>query len=225
MIQRLIQKKLEAWQPKWRPLRFKATLIGIIAAAVVVPLLLLSIPYLEIFNDMAVQPVGKPQGLYGWFVDESRIVERPPVAGTMPMDGVDPYPIEVEEGKEPEAAKLAGETLTNPLRRDPSQPVPADVLSRGQKIFNTICVVCHGPRADGDGSIVGPDLFPAPPSLHTEEARGFPDGRLFHVITKGQNKMPSYADVLDPTERWAVVLYVRALQLAKQMPASDEGGD
>ena len=83
--------------------------------------------------------------------------------------------------------------------------------------FNTFCIVCHGPRAEGNGSIVGPGLFPAPPSLHSEAARGFKDGRIFHVITRGQNKMPSYAGDLTPEERWSVVHYVRALQKALQM--------
>ena len=56
-----------------------STLIGLIVAAVAVPLALLGLPYLEIFNDMAVQPKGKTQGLYGWFQDEARVVERPRV--------------------------------------------------------------------------------------------------------------------------------------------------
>jgi len=205
-----MQQRLRRWSPRWHPLRFRATLVGLVAASIGVPLGILAIPYLEIFNDMAVQPKAKAQGTYGWFSDVSLRVERPPVAGTLPMD-VFPYPI---EGKDEAAAKLAEATLVNPLAPT------IEVLKRGQKIFNTYCIVCHGERAEGNGPIVGPNLFPAPPSLHTEQARNFKDGRIFHVITRGQNKMPSYADVLVPEDRWSVVHYVRALQKAMQ---TDEG--
>ena len=76
---------------------------------------------------------------------------------------------------------------------------------------------CHGERAEGNGKIVGPIWFPAPPSLHTPQARAYPDGRIWHVITRGQNTMPSYADILDPIERWQVVHWIRVMQKAKQM--------
>ena len=69
----------------------------------------------------------------------------------------------------------------------------------------------------------GKDLHPAPPSLHTDTARKFADGRLFHIITKGQNNemMPRHADVLDPDERWALVHYIRVLQRAKEKQGED----
>ncbi len=187
-------------------MRFKGTLVAIVASAFVLPLLFLAMPFLELFNDMAVQPKAKAQGHYGWFSDEQRIVEQPPVPGTIP-DDYEPYPI---TGKDAQAARLAGEQLTNPLTST------MDALKRGQTVFNNICIVCHGEHGKGDGRIQGPDLFPAPPSLHTEQARAFPDGRIFHVITRGQNKMPPYADVLRPVDRWSVVHYVRALQRAGQ---------
>jgi mono/diheme cytochrome c family protein len=200
-----LEDGLRGWTPIWRPNRFKATLVALVAAAFVIPLAFLALPYLEPFNDMAVQPKGKAQGLYGWFTDQALVVERRPVEGTLPMD-VFPHPI---AGKDEASAKLANDTLENPLLST------KDVLLRGQKIFNRICITCHGPTAEGDGRIQGPGLFPAPPSLHTDTARAFKDGRIFHVITRGQNKMPPYADVLTPDERWSVVHYVRALQQTK----------
>ncbi|MHC5010157.1 MAG: c-type cytochrome [Planctomycetota bacterium] len=210
MIGPKLEKKLKDWEPRWRPFRFKATLIGLVAASVVVPLLILAVPYLELFNDMAVQPVAKPQGDYGWFTDQALMVPRPPVPGTVPMDdlGFTPY---VMEGETPEeAAQRAEETLSNPL-------LPTlDVLKRGQKYFNIYCIVCHGPRGEANGPIVGPDLFPAPLSLHSPQALAFEDGRIFHVISVGQRDMPSYADKLTWEERWSVVHYVRALQRTMQ---------
>ena len=57
-----------------------------------------------------------------------------------------------------------------------------------------------------------PGRFPAPPSLHTAEALEYKYGTLFHIMTKGVGKMPSYAQQLDSEERWKVAQYVRALQ-------------
>ena len=213
MIPAKIQEKMRDFSPKWRPGRFKATLVALPLLAIAIPLLLLSMPYLEWFNDMAVQPKGKAQGYYGLWTPERKIVERPPVAGTVPMEGIAAYRIHADDPEQ--AAKRAGEELRNPVA------VTREVLELGRKRFETLCIVCHGPQAEGDGKVVGKDLFPAPPSLHTSAARAFPDGRIFHVITKGQNKMPSYADLLDPQERWSVVHYVRVLQRAKEKAESD----
>lgn len=212
MIPAKIQEKMRDFSPKWRPGWFKATLVAMPVLAIAIPLALLAMPYLEWFNDMAVQPKGKAQGRYGLWTGERDIVQRPPVEGTVPMEGYAAYRIDDEDPEK--AAKRAGEELTNPV------PVSQEVLELGRKWFETLCIVCHGPEAEGNGKIVGPDLFPAPPSLHTATARAFPDGRIFHVITKGQNKMPSYADVLDPQERWSVVHYVRVLQRAMEKAQS-----
>ena len=213
MTRRGWKDRLRNWTPRWRPSWFKATLVALPTLAIAIPLAVLAIPYLEILNDMAVQPKGKPQGQYGYFSDEALTVARPPVAGTLPMDFV-PHPI---PGNDEAARKLAEATLVNPLPRS------RVVLERGRKIFNVYCIPCHGERALGNGAIVGPGLFPAPPSLHTKQAREFKDGRIYQTITRGQNKMPSQADVVDPIDRWAVTHYVRALQKAKQ--TMDEEGD
>lgn len=202
-----LRERLAALGPTFSPMAYKATLIAILAAAVVIPLGLASIPFLNIFNDMAVQTKGKAQGLYGTPADPAQadqIVDRMPPAGSIPMTYV-AYPL---QSKDEKTAELAGKTLRNPL-------VPTmDVLRRGQKLFHDYCRTCHGVEGLGDGPIVGPNLFPAPPSLHTETARKFPDGRIFHVITRGQNVMPSYADKLPANDRWAVIHFVRALQRA-----------
>ena len=120
------------------------------------------------------------------------------------------FPYEIE-GNDEASAKKAEATLVNPL-----QPT-VKVQKRGQKLFNIFCIVCHGERAEGDGPVVGPDWFPAPPSLHTKQAREFQDGRIFHVISRGQNKMPPYGDRIAPEDRWAIVHYVRAMHKAQEM--------
>ncbi len=107
----------------------------------------------------------------------------------------------------------AGRDLKNPVPRTKEQ------LLKGQHLYNTYCIVCHGNKAEGNGYIV--PKFPQPPSLHSEKVRGWSDGRIFYVITVGQNLMPSYASQLNATERWTVINYVRVLQRALNPTAAD----
>lgn len=131
---------------------------------------------------------------------------RMPVKGTIPR-GFQPYPYTREQGEE------AGKNLKNPLK-----PTAA-VLARGEHVFKTHCLVCHGPNGEGDGSIV--PKFPRPLSLQSEKARGYTDGRIYHIITTGQNLMPSYASQIVSGDRWAAIHYVRALQKSKHPTPED----
>jgi len=124
---------------------------------------------------------------------------RTPVPGTVPR-GFTPYRYAAGD------SLIAQRELVNPL------PRTAEVLGRGQRVFNTYCIVCHGPKGDGQGYIV--PKFPMPPSLFSAKVTQWPDGRIFHVITRGQNLMPSYASQILPEDRWAVIHYVRALERA-----------
>jgi len=211
MIPLKAQEWLKQWSPRFSTGAFKAGLVAVVAAAFAIPLVFVAIPYLEILNDMAAQPKGKAQGHYGRLSGETLIVERDPPAGTIPM-GYFPYHL---EGKEEEVAKIAEATLANPVA--PTM----EALELGRKLFGYYCFTCHGEMGEGNGPIVGPNLFPAPPSLHTDTARAFGDGRIFHIISQGQNTMPSYADKFAQGERWAIVHYVHALQRAM----SPEPGD
>jgi mono/diheme cytochrome c family protein len=124
-------------------------------------------------------------------------VMRNPVPGTVPV-GYTPYRYAAGDSLQ------AAAELVNPLPRTQA------VLERGHKVFMNTCVVCHGPEVDGQGYIV--PIYPMPPSLHSLKVRNWPDGRIFHVITRGQNLMPSYATQILPEDRWAVIHYVRALE-------------
>ncbi len=112
-----------------------------------------------------------------------------------------------------ESVEEAERVLVNPLPRN------AAVVAQGRKIFNTYCIACHGDRGYGDGPIVNP--FPIPKSLQSEDMLKWKDGRIFHVITKGQGVMPSYAQQIQPEDRWAVIHYVRALQRAEHPTEED----
>ena len=131
---------------------------------------------------------------------------RLPVQGTIPR-GYEPYVYTAEQGD------AAGRELKNPLRRTQA------TLERGQAMFNTYCIVCHGPNGEGDGTVV--PKFPRPPSLQSDKVRAWTDGRIYHVVTRGQNLMPSYASQIAPSDRWAIIHYVRALQKSKHPTAED----
>ena len=114
-------------------------------------------------------------------------------------------------GPGPDEALRAGRELQNPL-----SPTSAE-LKRGRAVYETICVVCHGPQGQGDGPIIG--RFPNPPSLRAEHARKLPDGQIFHIVTRGQGVMPSHAAQVLPEDRWRVILYLRELQGSLEQPA------
>jgi mono/diheme cytochrome c family protein len=93
------------------------------------------------------------------------------------------------------------------------------LLHRGQARFEIHCAPCHSIVGDGDG-MVARRGFPHPPSFHQARLRDAPDRHLFDVITQGYGVMPPYADRVTPQDRWAIVAYIRALQLARRGTAA-----
>ncbi len=94
------------------------------------------------------------------------------------------------------------------------------VLERGRERFNIYCSPCHGRVGDGDGMIVRRGLSP-PPSFHEPRLRDAPAGHFYHVITNGYGAMYSYASRVPPDDRWAIVAYIRALQLSQHAGLAD----
>ena len=133
---------------------------------------------------------------------------KDPVKGTIPR-GKLLYTIPATQD---EAAKLK-----NPLKKTFAN------LKRGQEVFNIYCIACHGPYGEGNGGVV--PKYPQPPSLQSDKIRGYfakgEEGRILHIISRGQNNMPSYATQIDPMDRWKVIMYVQALQRAKNPTAED----
>ena len=120
-----------------------------------------------------------------------------PVAGTIAR-GYHPF----RYGKGDTEAARAGRELTNPFHQD-----DAAVLDKGKVLYETYCLVCHGAEGKGDGPIAS--KIPPPTSYKSERVMGFLPGRIFHVITLGSNKMPSYAAQLSPEDRWLIITYIR----------------
>jgi mono/diheme cytochrome c family protein len=159
--------------------------------------------FMEPFNWMMDQPKLKAQKPSGLFKDGKGM--QLPVEGTVAR-GFIPY---AYHGKPEEAAKY----LANPLL-----PTRA-VIERGRAKFLTFCSPCHGNFGKGDSRLAG--QFPNPPTLHSDKVRNWPDGGIYHVITEGQNVMPSYAAQISKDDRWAIVHYIRVLERAQNPKESD----
>ncbi|MGE5679764.1 MAG: quinol:electron acceptor oxidoreductase subunit ActD [Bacillota bacterium] len=155
------------------------------------------------FNFMWEQHKLNPQKRSELFTDGYGM--RPPVQGTVAR-GYFPY---LYSGNQPAASKY----MVNPLL--PTK----EVLSLGQQRFDTFCSPCHGYTGKGDSRLRG--QFPNPPSLHSEKVRNYQDGDIYHIITEGQNIMPSYAKQITREERWAIILYLRALQRSQNAKETD----
>lgn len=97
-------------------------------------------------------------------------------------------------------------------------PVDAALLEEGRRHFSITCAACHGPLGDGVSVVASKMSLQLPPSLLSDRVRNFPDGRIFEIASDGYGLMPPYADVLTVRERWAVVAFVRALQLSQRAP-------
>jgi hypothetical protein len=102
-------------------------------------------------------------------------------------------------------------------------PVTREVLQRGQERFNIYCAPCHSELGDGNGMIVQRG-YRRPPSYHIERLRTAPLGHFFDVITNGFGAMPDYAMQIQPGDRWAIIAYIRALQLSQNAPANAAAG-
>jgi len=135
----------------------------------------------------------------------------------------------------PAAAEVAGSANTqaanlaaNVLPSTPGQAdidyfpitVTPEVVSRGRDRFNIFCAPCHSRLGDGQGMIVKRG-FRAPPSFHIDRLRAAPVGHFFDVVTNGFGAMPDYGQQVTPADRWAIIAYIRALQLSQNATIAD----
>ncbi|MGB7763172.1 MAG: cytochrome c [Bryobacteraceae bacterium] len=99
-------------------------------------------------------------------------------------------------------------------------PVTKEVIERGQERFNIYCTPCHDSLGTGNGRIVRRG-FRHPPTYHIDRLRQAPTGYLYDVITNGFGAMPDYSAQIQPRDRWAIVAYIRALQLSQNASIND----
>jgi mono/diheme cytochrome c family protein len=99
-------------------------------------------------------------------------------------------------------------------------PLTSALLGRGQDRFNIFCSPCHGRTGQGNGMIVQRGM-PQPTSYYDPRLLTADDQHFFDVITNGYGAMYSYAMRVPPQDRWAIVAYIRALQLSRHAQLSD----
>jgi mono/diheme cytochrome c family protein len=152
-------------------------------------------------QDMALQPKNRPLSPSEFFADgrsERPILENTVARGSLADD----------------ALYVAKDSNTFPL------PVTQELLERGQERYKIFCSPCHGLQGDGNGMIVTRGMK-RPPSYHESRLRQVPNGEIFDVITNGFGAMLNYSAQIPVRDRWAIVAYVRALQLSHNAKMSD----
>jgi mono/diheme cytochrome c family protein len=172
-------------------------------------------PSIEVFPDMDRQLKLRPQQPNGFFANglSSQLPVEGTVARSKPIQTIND-PVFPFENAPVNTGKIAGTTNfveTNPLT------VTATLLHRGQERYTIYCLPCHGAQGDGNGvtrklgmAVIG--------NLHDKRMVEMPDGEIFYVITHGKLPtllMPSYAAQVPVEDRWAIIAYVRALQLSR----------
>ena len=162
-------------------------------------------------QDMHDQPKYIPLRYSSFFADARS--ERPLVQGTVARGHLDEDTL-LYTGKGPDG---------KPSNLFPF-PVTKDVIERGQQRFNIYCTPCHDRTGYGLGMVVRRG-YRHPPSYHTDQARALANGFIFDVITNGFGAMPDYAAQIPVRDRWAIVAYVRALQLSQHASVQDLTAD
>ena len=147
-----------------------------------------------------------------------------PGAGPTSAAGANPTPTAGGTAATPAAGGAAATPApaagtTNDTQAFPF-PVTREVLNAGHLSYDAFCSPCHGLTGAGDGMIVQRG-FPAPPSFHTQRLRDVQPGYMYGVITNGFGRMYSYASRVKPDDRWAIVAYIRALQLSQDATIDD----
>ena len=182
-------------------------------------------PPLEVFADMDRQPKLRPlepNDFFEKYGSQNGMSSQPLVKGTVPRS----EPLKtVKDGNvfsfEANHPVNRGYTIdagkTNFVTAIPL-PVTMELMKRGQERFNISCVPCHGRQGDGNG-VVKFFGFPQIKDLHGPDVVNLNDGQLFRVITvgskQGEGLMKGFGTSLSVTDRWAIVAYLRALQLSR----------
>jgi len=169
-------------------------------------------PPLEVFPDMDRQAKLRPEKPFG-FLPNGLSSQLPP-AGTIARS----QPVETANGavyrfedSPVNTGKITG--TTNFIELNPL-PVTGQLLARGHERFDIYCSPCHGALGDGNGITKRIGAMPAVANLHDQRIVELTDGEIFNTITFGKNTMAAYGPIVPAADRWAMVAYLRALQLS-----------
>lgn len=164
-------------------------------------------------RNMYNQPRYDTQEKQPFFDDQSSM--RPEVEGVMSRE-MEPS-LEMSTGRSEDGSTWLADIPGQVVSRGGGMPT---LLSRGKERYNIYCAPCHSEAGDGLGMVArrAEDLGAValkPPTFHNDRLRQIPDGQLFATITNGVRNMPAYYFSIPVDDRWAIVAYVRALQLTQ----------
>lgn len=168
-------------------------------------------------RDMQDQPKMKPYRGTTFFADG--LSGRQPIEGTVAR-GFLRTDVELYTGKKAVKSAPAQPGTENAFADDVDTfpfPITEQTVRRGRERYEIFCVVCHGLTGNGDGMIVRRG-FRRAASFNDDRLRQAPVGHYFDAITNGWGAMPSYAAQIPVQDRWAIIAYIRALQLSQQNP-------
>lgn len=176
-------------------------------------------PPIEIFPDMNRQLKLRPMEPDNFFQNGVSSQLPPPgtVARSEPIQTLD-GPVYSFEDSPVNTGLITGTTnfvATNPL------PVNGALLQRGRERFDIYCAPCHGRLGDGNGITKKLGVMPAVVNLHDKRIVEMTDGEIFHTITHGKNTMGAYGPLVPTRDRWAIIAYLRALQLSQLGTTND----
>jgi mono/diheme cytochrome c family protein len=170
-------------------------------------------PPLYIFPDMEWQLKLRPQKENGFFTNglSSQLQVPGTVARSTPMQ-TPSGPVYPFEDKPVNTGRVTG--TTNFIENNPLK-ITTTLLARGQQRFQINCSPCHGATAIGNGITQKIGAMGVVANLHDKRIVELADGELFYVITNGRNLMGAYGANVSVEDRWAIIAYLRALQLAR----------
>jgi mono/diheme cytochrome c family protein len=167
--------------------------------------------------DMQDQPRYKVYKSSDWFADGRASREAPEgtIARGYLRDNKALYTGKAENSTGTAQTNAAGQQITFPdsVGEFP-MAITQEVLDRGEERYKVFCSVCHGNFGNGDGMAVRRG-FPKPPSYNDDRLRNAPVGHFFDVSTNGWGKMNGYSAQVSVSDRWAIVAYIRTLQLSQ----------
>lgn len=163
-----------------------------------------------ILRNMFKQPRYSPQAESAFFADKRTM--RTPVEGTFARE-MEVNPV-VGEGRTPDGKSFVETVPPIVVQRAGGMD---KLLARGENRYGVYCVPCHDGLGTGKGMVIKRANIGGfqPPTFHDDRLRSMPDGQMFQIIAYGYNNMPAYGVQLPPDDRWAVISYVRALQLSQ----------
>ena len=176
-------------------------------------------PPIEIFPDMDRQLKLRPQQPNNFFANglSSQLPPAGAVARRAPIQTV-LGPVYPYEDAPVNTGRITGTTnfiANNPL------PVAAALLQRGRERFDIYCAPCHGALGDGNGITKKLGLMPAVANLQDKRIVEMTDGEIFNTVTHGKNLMGAYGPLVPVEDRWAIIAYLRALQLSQLGSTND----